>query len=326
MFRMVLALAMLAAPVCAQAVSVAGSCTLTNASMCAVSPGYPYSYSMSYCILQNVPAVPLVVHFFDVEQSTDCLNDYMTVNGQKHCGTNGPQGAVPADGEITWYSDCYNNLGGWSVCWPPASPPPPDHPSPQMPPPTSPPLAPDPSQPPPTPPPAPPPPVAPPAAPPARAWQRIVMSAIMALGLTMLWSMISQLNPSPAPSPSPLPRPPPPPPLPSLPPPPPTPGLPCGFDFISDRTLRKGAIENEWCYNNGIPSSAVYNTVDAAECVRFYIDPIVEPIDPMSYAFDCSAGCRPCAYFQGSDGQYRCRNQPCGESAIHRELLQQPRC
>lgn len=92
---------------------------------------------------------------------------------------------------------------------------------------------------------------------------------------------------------------------------PPAPDLPCGHDFTAVRALRTGAIANQWCYNNGIPTSAVYDPVKAAQCESFYIDPIVEPEDPPSYAFDCSAGCRPCAYIQGDDGSYRCRNQPC---------------
>jgi hypothetical protein len=78
-----------------------------------------------------------------------------------------------------------------------------------------------------------------------------------------------------------------------------------------DRALQKGAIENEWCYNNGIRLSASYNQADAAECVKFYVDPLVEPEDPASYGYDCSAGCRPCEYIQGGDGMYRCRNQRC---------------
>jgi hypothetical protein len=57
--------------------------------------------------------------------------------------------------------------------------------------------------------------------------------------------------------------------------------------------------------------SAVYNSVDAAMCEGYYIDPLFEPEDPDNYAFDCSAGCRPCAYIQGTDGKYRCKNQEC---------------
>jgi hypothetical protein len=98
----------------------------------------------------------------------------------------------------------------------------------------------------------------------------------------------------------------PPPPL-----PPPSPGLPCGFDFTADRTLLKGAVENEWCYNTGVRPSAVYDAVGAAQCKSFYIDPIFESDDPVSYVFDCSVECRPCAYLQGDDGKYRCKNQEC---------------
>jgi hypothetical protein len=126
--------------------------------------------------------------------------------------------------------------------------------------------------------------------------QQIITTAVLALGVAVLWAFMNQPNPSPAPSP---------------PPPPPFPNLPCGFDFTADRTLRKGAIENEWCYNNGIPISLVYDPVSAAECESFFIDPLVEPETPVSYAFDCSAGCRPCAYLQGNNGKYRCKNQPC---------------
>jgi hypothetical protein len=73
--------------------------------------------------------------------------------------------------------------------------------------------------------------------------------------------------------------------------------------------LLKGAIENEWCYNIGVGPSAVYDPVGAAQCEGFYIDPILEPEDPVNYAFDCSAGCRPSAYVQGTDRKYRCKLQ-----------------
>jgi hypothetical protein len=42
--------------------------------------------------------------------------------------------------------------------------------------------------------------------------------------------------------------------------------------------------------------STTYNQAYAALCESFYIDPLFEPEDPASDAFDCSAGCRPYAY------------------------------
>jgi hypothetical protein len=134
---------------------------------------------------------------------------------------------------------------------------------------------------------------------------------MLTLGIALLWS--AMIQPDPTPAPPPLPQSPPP--LPLAPPPPTSPNSPCGFDFTDDdRTLLKGAIENQWCYNIGVPSSAIYDPVNAAECKSFYIDPIVEPEDPANYAFDCSSGCQACAYNKGSDGSYRCKKQQCWQT------------
>jgi hypothetical protein len=132
-----------------------------------------------------------------------------------------------------------------------------------------------------------------------------VLPTVLTLGLALLWSALIRPNPSPSPAPLSLPQAPPPPP-----PAPQSPDLPCGFD-PTDRTLLKGATENEWCYTIGVPPSAVYDAAHAAECEGFYIDPIVEPADPENYAIDCSSGCQPCAYIKGNDGFYRCKNLRC---------------
>jgi hypothetical protein len=62
---MVLVLAMLAVPACAQ-VTVTGECVLTNGGSCVASLGYP---STNYgnnetCLVENVPEVPLIINYF----------------------------------------------------------------------------------------------------------------------------------------------------------------------------------------------------------------------------------------------------------------------
>jgi hypothetical protein len=57
--------------------------------------------------------------------------------------------------------------------------------------------------------------------------------------------------------------------------------------------------------------STTYNQANAALCESLYIDTLFEPENTVIYAYDCSAGCRPCAYLQGDNGMYRCKNQLC---------------
>jgi hypothetical protein len=108
-FRAVLALAMLAAPACAQ-VTVEGDCVLINGGFCVTTPGYPGSYGINHnCTISDVPSVPLQVVHFDVQKGSSytysddnniwCHFDYMTVSATRYCGGRTPDGVV-ADGGI----------------------------------------------------------------------------------------------------------------------------------------------------------------------------------------------------------------------------------
>jgi len=67
------------------AVRLVGPCKITDAGACATSPNYPDDYGNNErCTLINVPATPLEVLWFDVDQATPC-SDYLTVNGTQYC-------------------------------------------------------------------------------------------------------------------------------------------------------------------------------------------------------------------------------------------------
>eukprot|EP00962_Isochrysis_galbana_P046998 scaffold19077_cov184-Isochrysis_galbana.AAC.1 len=130
--RVILGFAVLIAPAAAQ-VTVTGPCVLTS-STCATSSGYPTSNygSTESCLFSNVPPLPLWVESFNVESSSTCGFDALTVASQKYCGTDGPSGVVPTDGTIAWSSDGSITTSGWKICW---SGPPQPSPSPLSPPP-----------------------------------------------------------------------------------------------------------------------------------------------------------------------------------------------
>eukprot|EP00966_Prymnesium_polylepis_P187142 4337957-Prymnesium_polylepis.1 len=131
-------------------VAVTGPCVLSGG--CIQSSGYPSSnYGTSEsCTVTQLPAVPLHVVAFDVEEY-GCSFDFMTINGDVYCGTTGPDGVVPLDGRMAWTSDDLYAFSGWKVCFvapprPPAFPPlppllPPQPPSPPSPPSPPPPLS-----------------------------------------------------------------------------------------------------------------------------------------------------------------------------------------
>ena len=122
-------------------VQVDGPCPLTDGGACATSPNYPDGeYGPNeWCEFTNVPPSPLVSLAFDVEgdynpyydfdgngDPTDDCYDYLIVNGVRYCGTSGPTGIVPSDGNITWVSDEFEFGAGWKICWanaPPQMPP-----------------------------------------------------------------------------------------------------------------------------------------------------------------------------------------------------------
>ena len=104
---------------------------------CATSPNFPNNYGPNEaCTISNVPRMPLVVMAFDVQDHFDYDDsydpswtpwvrtgasrcdayDYLLVGGTRYCGANGPDGAVPPDGVITWHSSTHGStFGGWKA-------------------------------------------------------------------------------------------------------------------------------------------------------------------------------------------------------------------
>ena len=149
--------------------TLTGPCSITDGGSCATSPNYPESYGGNErCTITGVPRVVLEVVAFDVQgdyysyhsysdydrdgdSTNDCSYDYLTVNGERYCGTSGPEGVVVEDGVIEWVSHYDHVASGWKarprfsrrplalimpppccqICWatgPPASPPSPPPP------------------------------------------------------------------------------------------------------------------------------------------------------------------------------------------------------
>ena len=104
--------------------------------------GQEYSEKHDCVIKQNVP-FPLDVRVFDVRYDYLCRNDFLKVNGVKHCGYDyynmksreviGAHGATPAAGsELVWHTDGplgivdgYERKAGFKIC--PVSRQPPRH-------------------------------------------------------------------------------------------------------------------------------------------------------------------------------------------------------
>ena len=93
-----------------------GPCSFTDGGSCAASSNYPNIYgNYEKCIISGVPPVGLEVVGFEVEGSSGCFFDYLTINGTKYCGTSGPQGVVAEDGVIEWRSDAVDVRSGWKA-------------------------------------------------------------------------------------------------------------------------------------------------------------------------------------------------------------------
>jgi hypothetical protein len=129
------------------AVVVEGPCSLTNGGSCAVSPRWPAPYSnFERCRISGLPLNALNVLSFSVEAARGCRYDAVVINATegitRYCGRLGPQGVVPLDGVIEWFSDRSVVQAGWHICWadrPPSPPPlPPSPPAPPRPPPAPP--------------------------------------------------------------------------------------------------------------------------------------------------------------------------------------------
>ena len=90
------------------------------------------------CVITSVPAVPIVVSFFSVDSTGDLWTycyDHIEVNGQRYCGSAGPDGVISTSGTIYWESDDEYQNDGWELCWPFGSPStPPSVPPPSAPP------------------------------------------------------------------------------------------------------------------------------------------------------------------------------------------------
>eukprot|EP00966_Prymnesium_polylepis_P011590 266799-Prymnesium_polylepis.1 len=83
---------------------------------------------------------------FSVEKVSDCIYDYLDIDGALFCGVSGPQGVTVASGTIEWVSASIQTDSGWELCWlhspplspltPPSLPRPPEPPAPPSQPPT----------------------------------------------------------------------------------------------------------------------------------------------------------------------------------------------
>ena len=109
---------------------VSGSCTVKS-DKCVYSdnfgPGQEYSDNQDCVIKQTVP-FPLDVRSFDVEWAAVgvCWYDFLKVDGELYCGTEGPQGVTPAAGsELVWHTDVSLTYAGFKIC--PVSRQPPRH-------------------------------------------------------------------------------------------------------------------------------------------------------------------------------------------------------
>lgn len=88
-------------------------CTVTDSGTCMRSPDYPYPYgSFRACTFTVHAAVTLWVAVFNVEPhpAASCDYDAVTVNGNRFCGTSGPDGVqVAAGATISFTSDQFDN-------------------------------------------------------------------------------------------------------------------------------------------------------------------------------------------------------------------------
>ena len=76
--------------------------------------------NLKACNITNPSAVPISVETFAVEGAYKgrCY-DFLTVNGARYCGTEGPEGIVPDGSPIGWISDEGDTEAGWKLCFPP---------------------------------------------------------------------------------------------------------------------------------------------------------------------------------------------------------------
>jgi hypothetical protein len=92
--------------------------TAFGSASCFYSPNYPSNYSSDqFCAITAREQVTLAVLAFNVEENPTCDWDSLTVNGNKYCGTTGPEGEqVSAGSPITFTSDDSSELSGFGIC------------------------------------------------------------------------------------------------------------------------------------------------------------------------------------------------------------------
>ena len=75
-----------------------------------------YANNQDCVIKQNVP-FKLDVRSFDVEYHSGCAYDFLKVNSEVYCGTQGPHGVTPAAGsELIWHTDISVTRAGFKIC------------------------------------------------------------------------------------------------------------------------------------------------------------------------------------------------------------------
>ena len=71
------------------------------------------------CTITNPPYGSISVSSFEVEApwKGNCWADYLTVNGVRYCGTDGPAWVVPNGSPIEWFTDGSGTEAGWKICF-----------------------------------------------------------------------------------------------------------------------------------------------------------------------------------------------------------------
>jgi hypothetical protein len=82
-----------------------------------IKGGSTYGHNKE-CTITNPPAVPISVEAFAVEGAyKGVCYDFLTVNGARYCGTEGPEGIVPDGSPIEWQADETETEAGWKICF-----------------------------------------------------------------------------------------------------------------------------------------------------------------------------------------------------------------
>ena len=102
---------------------LSGPCT--SVGPCVRSPNYPHNYpDDKACTLRPMGGVALSVTAgfktygswsYDEDYKCNSYSDYLSIDGQQFCGSQGPDGIIPSGADITWYTDGmgYSVNVGW---------------------------------------------------------------------------------------------------------------------------------------------------------------------------------------------------------------------